>query len=402
MRCGYFDCFGGAAGDMILGALIDAGLPVEQLEEVAARLGLPGVAVQAHKVQRAGLAATQVRVASTADAQPHRHLPDILEIIRRAGLSPAVTERACRVFTRLGEAEAAAHGIPIEQVHFHEVGAVDALVDIVGASAGIEALGLERILCSAIPTGSGTVTCAHGVLPVPAPATADLLRGVPLAPCDVEGELTTPTGAALLTTCAAAFGPLPPMKIDSIGYGAGTREFRARPNVLRLFVGEALAPNAPADDSPEEWDSAVLLETQLDDVDGQTLAHACQRLLEAGALDAFMTPILMKKGRPGQLLTAVCRPEDVATLEAIVFSETTTLGIRRQTCLRHKLSRVHETVNTRFGPIQIKLGRRGEAVLRAWPEYADCAAAARDRGVTLRQVQDAALQAWMERDRPDG
>lgn len=402
MRCGYFDCFGGAAGDMILGALVDAGLPVERLQAIVKQLDLPGVTLQVERVQRAGLAAAHVLIEMSAASQPHRHLPDITNIIRRADLPETVADRACQVFGRLAEAEAAAHGISVDKVHFHEVGAVDAIVDIVGACAGVEALGLERILCSPIPTGCGTVKCAHGVLPVPAPATANLLRGVTLAACDVEGELTTPTGAALLTTLAHTYGPLPPMRIESIGYGAGTREFRARPNVLRLLVGEITESDTLPTDDPETWDSAAVLETQLDDVDGQVVAHACERVLEAGALDAYLTPIWMKKGRPGQLLTVLCRPEDVARLEAMLFSETTTLGIRRQTCLRHKLSRSHETVETRFGPVRIKLGRRGDEILRAWPEYADCDAAARTHGVSLRQVQDAAQQAWMERNRHDG
>ena len=395
MRYGYFDCFSGAAGDMILGALVGAGVPLDALREALGRLKLPGVQLTAEAVQRGGFAATQVRVEVGRAAQTrHRHLPEILDIIAKAGLPPRATEQAGRVFTRLAEAEARVHGIDAEHVHFHEVGAADAIADIVGACVGVEVLGLERITCSPIPTGSGTVKCEHGVLPVPAPATAELLRGVPLAECDVTGELTTPTGAAILTTLAESYGPLPPLRITAIGCGAGTRENRAQPNVLRLFVGEADAAQIQLTEL--EHDRVVGLETQVDDVSGQVLAHACERLLEVGALDAYLVPIIMKKGRPGQLVSVLCRPEDLATVEAVLFRETGTLGVRRQEWLRDKLARGHATVTTAFGPIRVKLGLGGHEVLRAWPEYEDCAATARARGVALRDVQDAALQAWMQ------
>jgi hypothetical protein len=391
MRCGYFDCFSGAAGDMILAALLHAGLSLDALREIVARLRLPGVELHAQRVSRGGLAATHVSVQVGDEAcRHHRHLPDIEQIIAQAGFSPAVTARALRVFTRLAEAEATVHGIPVEQVHFHEVGAADAIVDIVGACAGIEALGLAQIICSPIATGSGTVQCAHGVLPVPAPATAELLRGVPLAACDEPAELTTPTGAAILTTLADSFGPLPTMRIASIGYGAGTRQNCSRPNVLRLLIGELTPPN------PHEEDRVTVLETQMDDAPGQTLAFAAQRLLQAGALDVYLVPIVMKKGRPGQLVTVLCRPEDVAALEDVLFAETTTLGVRQYECLRHKLAREHDSVTTRFGVIRVKVGRRAGQVCQVRPEYEDCASAACESGVPLRAVQEAALQAWAE------
>lgn len=391
MRCGYFDCFSGAAGDMILAAMIHAGLPADTLHDVVARLRLPEVAVQVGAVRRGGLAATHVKVVvGPAAQQQHRHLPDILTLIDAARLSPDVAQRASRVFTRLAEAEAAVHGVAVEKIHFHEVGAADAIVDIVGACAGVEALGLESITCSPLPTGSGTVQCEHGTLPVPAPATAELLRGVPLAACDEPGELTTPTAAALLTTLAASFGPMPPMQITSIGYGAGTRENRSRPNVLRLLIGNQ------ASTSGDQEDRVVVLETQVDDTTGQTVAFAIARLLEAGALDAFALPIVMKKGRPGQLLTALCPREAVPALVAILFRETTTFGIRQSECLRHKLAREQVAVQTRFGPIRVKVGRRGGQVVQAAPEFDDCAAAARENRVPLRTVQDAALRVWTE------
>ena len=374
---------------MILGALVDAGCPLKALTDVVAQLDLPGVRLSAEKVTRHGLAATQVVVSVASETPPkHRHLPEILSIIDAARLEPPVAERAATIFRRLAEAEAAAHGTAIEEIHFHEVGAADAIVDIVCACVGVGRLGLQRITCSPIPTGSGTVTGAHGVLPVPAPATVNLLRDVPLAACDEPGELTTPTGAAILTTLADAYGPLPPMRISSVGCGAGTREGHGRANLLRLIVGEA---------EPEvagERDLVCVLEAQCDDATGQALAYACQRLLEAGALDTFIVPIIMKKGRPGQLLTVLCQCEDVAALETIVFRETTTLGIRRHEARRSKLTREHVAVQTRFGTIPVKVGRRGDETIRAWPEYEDCAEIARQAGVPLRQVQQEALRVW--------
>lgn len=389
MRCGYFDCFGGVAGDMVLAALVDAGLPVDVLRDLVVRLKLPEVTVAAERVRRGALAATLVTVhIGPAARRGHRHLPDILGIIAGAGLSPPAADRAGRTFRRLAEAEAAVHGIPVEKVHFHEVGAADAIVDIVGACVGLETLGIDRLLCSPLPVGSGTVRCEHGVLPVPAPATLELLRGVPLADCDAAGEMTTPTGAALMTTLAAEVGPLPAMRVDAIGYGAGTRDTPERPNVLRLIVG-TLAAAGQAD-----TDSVVVLEANLDDATGQTVAYAVARLLEAGALDAYSVPITMKKGRPGLLLTVLARPADAADLEAILFAETTTLGVRRYVCQRHCLAREHVTVTTAFGPIRVKIGRQRGRVVRAWPEYDDCAAAARAAGQSLWAVQEAALAEW--------
>lgn len=392
MRCGYFDCFGGVAGDMVLGALIDAGLSLDVLRDVIARLRLPDVALDVARVRRGALAATQVSVqVGPAARRGHRHLPDILDLIAAAELPAAAADRAARVFRRLAEAEARVHGIPVEKVHFHEVGAADAIVDIVGACVGLETLGLERIVCSPLPPGSGSVCCEHGVLPVPAPATLELLRGVPLATCDATGEMTTPTGAALMTTLAAEFGPLPPLRVDAVGYGAGTRDTPERPNVLRLLVGE------PAADEHAEADSVVVLEANMDDATGQAVAHAVGRLLEAGALDAYSVPITMKKGRPGLLVTVLARPGDVPALEALLFAETTTLGIRRHLCQRHCLAREHVTVTTPFGPVRVKVGRYAGQVARAWPEYEDCAAAARAAGQSLRAVQEAALAEWTRR-----
>ncbi|HKQ47635.1 MAG TPA: nickel pincer cofactor biosynthesis protein LarC [Phycisphaerae bacterium] len=386
MRIGYFDCFSGAAGDMILAALVSAGLDEAALRAELAGLNLAGYELEIAAVKKQGFAATHVRVRLT-DQPGHRHLHHITKIIDDSALLGAIKDRAKRVFTRLAEAEAKVHGTSIEKVHFHEVGAVDAIVDVVGAAIGVERLGLTRIICSPIPTGSGVVQCEHGTMPIPAPATAELLRGVPLAACDEPGELITPTGAAILTTLADSYGPLPAMRIAQIGYGAGTRDGKTRPNILRLLVGES-------EGSSDECDEVVLLETNLDDATGEQIAHAFEVLFAAGALDVFTIPIFMKKGRPGVLLSVLAPLERAPACEEALFLHTTTFGIRRQTCSRTKLARQVETVTTRFGPIRVKIGRRGGRILIVAPEYEDCAAAARSHHAALREVMFEAETAW--------
>lgn len=389
MKIAYFDCFSGAAGDMILAALLDVGCPLEPLQQVVRALNLSGVALTAEKVKRGGIAATYVRVAVGPEAEKkHRHLHHITAIIDAAHLPISVAENAKRIFQRLAAAEAQVHATTIEKVHFHEVGAADAIVDIVCACAALHELGIEAVHCSAIPTGHGTVRCEHGIMPVPAPATANLLAGVPLAACDEPGELTTPTGAAILTTLSRSFGPPPEMTIRAAGYGAGTREGQTRPNVLRVLLAES--GGAAAD----EREIVVVLEAQVDDAPGQVVAYAVERALAEGALDAYIVPIIMKKGRPGQLVTVLCRPGDAEKLEDVLFRETTTFGVRRAMLARRKLAREHVAVETPFGPIRVKVGRSGGAVVQAWPEYEDCAAAALRAGVALRDVQQAALAAY--------
>ena len=389
MRVGYFDCFSGASGDMILGALLSAGLAEERLRAELGKLSIEGYELGIRQIQKQGFAATKFDVTLT-DKPGHRHLRHILEVIDGSTLSDSVKQRAGRIFTRLGEAEAKVHGIPIEKVHFHEVGAVDAIVDVVGAAIGLEQLGLDRVFCSPIPVGSGTVKCEHGVLPVPAPATAELLAGVPLAQCDEVGELLTPTGAAILTTIAEGFGPIPAMRVERCGFGAGSRDGQRRPNVLRLFVGQAAGTG-------DLCDEVVVLETNLDDATGEQIGHAFSALLAAGALDVFTTPIMMKKNRPGVLLSVLVAPENQEACEEILFAETTTLGVRRHICARRKLSRDTATVETRFGPIRMKLGRREDSVVVASPEYEDCAKAARKHGASLREVMDEAEYIWRGR-----
>ena len=371
---------------MILGAIVDAGLSADALREELGKLNLDGYTLDIQKIKKQGFAATKVNVSLTSKPG-HRHLKHIVEILDRSSLEESVRSQAKAVFTRLAEVEAAAHNSTIEKVHFHEVGAVDAIVDVVGAVAGLRRLGVERVECSAVPTGSGTVTCDHGVMPVPAPATAALLRGVPIAPTDEVGELTTPTGAAILTTLAQRFGSLPAMTISHIGYGAGNREGVTRPNLLRVMIGALGGTDTQADE-------VTVLEANLDDVTGEAVGYVVERLMATGALDVSTTPITMKKGRPGVRLTVLARPGDADSLERIVFAETTTFGVRRYSCVRHTLERASEAVETRYGSIRVKVGRRGGQVVIASPEYDDCATAAAKHGAALRDVMEEARWAW--------
>lgn len=398
MKIGYFDCGSGAAGDMILGAMISAGLSPDELRAALGGLRLDGWTLEARPVVKQDFAAVRVEVYA-ADTHTHRHLHHITRLIEAADLPPAIRERAIRIFTRLAEAEAQVHGTSIEKVHFHEVGAIDAIIDIVGASIGVERLGLERIICSPIAVGGGTVRCAHGVMPVPTPATAELLQGVPLvgspqsnAAEEPPGELTTPTGAAILTTLATGYGTMPPMTVASVGCGAGGRETPGLPNILRLFVGGETNSHAAAADADQQ-DEIVVLEANLDDATGEEVGHAFKALFAAGAVDVFTTPITMKKNRPGVLLTVATPPERVAECEETIFAETTTFGIRRHRCARRKLARSLETVSTRFGDIRVKVGRGARAEIGS-PEYEDCAAAAARHGVPLRDVMFEARRAW--------
>jgi uncharacterized protein (TIGR00299 family) protein len=391
MRVLYLDCFSGAAGDMLLAALIDAGAPEGALHELVGSLKIPDVTITVESVVRRGIAAKQVKVGWDDEApQPHRHLHHVIEIIETTPLPSRVAERAVQIFERLAQAEATVHNSTIEKVHFHEVGAIDAIVDIVGTCLLIELLNVQRIISSPLPPGSGTVTCEHGVMPVPAPATAQLLRGVPLVECPEPGELVTPTGAAIVTTLVNAWGALPTMRLEQVGVGAGTRLGETRPNIIRAMVGEL------SDVPDTEQDSVMLLEAQIDDAPGQLIGYAIDQLLAAGALDAYVTPITMKKSRPGYLLTVLCRPADVVAVEAVVFAETTTFGVRRDLWQRSTLTREQHTVSTPYGDLRIKLGRKRGQITNAWPEYDDCVAAATGHSVALRVVQEAALNAWRE------
>lgn len=391
MRIAYFDCFSGASGDMILGSLLDAGLDLETLRRAIGTLEVGGFSVDAQKLRKQGFAATQfdVRIDESSH-KPHRHLKHIREIIDRSPLPESVQRRATSIFSRLAEAEAEAHGTTIEKVHFHEVGAIDSIVDIVGACLALDHMGIEAVFCSPIPTGSGTVQCEHGTMPVPAPATARLLKGVPLAACEEMCELTTPTGAAILTTVAQSFGPVPGMVIERIGVGAGRREGKTRPNILRVLIGECLDAGMTA----EEADEVLVLEANLDDSTGEVVGHVYDLLFAAGAMDVYSTPIYMKKNRPATLLTVLAPPGLRETMERIIFAETTTFGIRSHVASRHKLARSFETVETGHGPVRIKVGRRQGRVITASPEFEDCREAAQRSSLPLREVMDQAMRVW--------
>jgi len=384
----YFDCFSGAGGDMIVGSLIDAGADASKLMVALKGLDVVGYTLAIEKTKKQGFAATRFDVRlDSAEKQPHRHLKHVVAIIEAARLDEGVKRKAIRVFERLANAEAAVHGTTIEKVHFHEVGAVDAIIDVVGAVVALDLLGVEEIACSPIPVGSGTVRCSHGIMPVPAPATAELLKGVPIAATDEAGELTTPTAAAVLTTLAGRFGAVPEMKLKQVGYGAGTRDGTTRPNVLRVLIG------SPVSTLDADTDEVTVLETNLDDASPQVVAHCMDRLLAAGALDVYSVPIQMKKTRSGILLAVICETPRAAELERLIFAETPTFGVRRHTVRRTKLRRRHETVSTPFGSIRMKIGE-SDGQLTATPEYEDCRMAAEGHQVALRTVLDAARKAW--------
>jgi len=381
MKIAYFDCYSGISGDMVLGALVDAGCDLGMIEAELRRLPLSGWNISAQKVNRLGLAATHVLV-KYAENHHHRSLTTIVELIQRAKLSPRVSERATQIFRRLGEAEARVHNVAIDKVHFHEVGAVDAIIDIVGAAVGFELLGIEQFFGSSLNVGAGRVSTQHGMLPVPAPATADLLRGAPSYSTGIPRELVTPTGAAIITTMAATFGPQPRMTTQSIGYGAGTADLSEQANVLRLLVGEGVSREAA--DAP--GDTIAVLEANLDDMSPQIYGYFAQCAFEAGALDVFSTAVLMKKNRPGQLITVLCIPGLAEEMIALLFRETTTLGVRRSNVQGIALHREIIDVETSFGTVRMKVGRLDGRVLNAAPEYEDCRAIAASRGVPLKEV----------------
>jgi uncharacterized protein (TIGR00299 family) protein len=366
---------------MVLGALIDAGVDADAIRAGLDSLGLP-IKLTTERVVRAGITATYARVEAPEEEHAHRHLPQIEAILARGALTERQRDLALRIFRRLGEAEAKVHGIPVEKVHFHEVGALDSIADIAGAAIGLDLLGVERLTSRSVPPGSGMVKCAHGMMPVPAPATALLLQGVPLAPTTIKTELTTPTGAAILTTVVTEWTEAPAITIERIGHGAGTKDFATQPNVLRLWVGTAAETAGP---NSEEIDRVWVVETNLDDVPAEVIGYTFERLFEAGALDVWSTPIQMKKNRPGVLLSVICSQESLPRVEDTLFRETGTFGVRRVPMTRQKLRREACTIETPWGPVRGKRGwRDGLSVVT--PEYEDCARIARDQGVPLREV----------------
>ncbi|MBI4476673.1 MAG: nickel pincer cofactor biosynthesis protein LarC [Acidobacteria bacterium] len=386
----YFDCFSGAAGDMVLGALIDAGLPLDELKRALGSLAVDQLEITAERVLRGGLSATKFRVVDHHDpaGHPHRHLSGILKLIDRSDLSPAAKARAGVLFRRLAEVEAAIHQMPIERVHLHEVGALDSIVDIVGAVHGLEWFGADRILASPLNVGGGTVKTAHGVLPVPAPATLRLLEGVPIYSTGVNEELVTPTGALLLAEYVETFGQLPPMLTRAVGYGAGDRDLTDRPNVLRVVVGEEADTTATQ--------RAVVIEFELDDMNPQLFGPLMDQLYEAGALEVFYAPVQMKKNRPGILVTVIAAPAARERLHGVIFRETTTIGVRFHEMERECLERECVPVQTPYGEVRFKLARRGGAIVNASPEFDDCARIAKEKGVSLKDVQASAMKAYLD------
>jgi uncharacterized protein (TIGR00299 family) protein len=384
MNIAYLDCASGISGDMMLGTLVDVGVPLEQLNEAIRSLGLPGCRLVAEEVRKKGFRATQVRVEYEQE-HAHRHLHHILTMIDGSRLSPRQQELAGRIFRRLAEAEARVHGTTIEKVHFHEVGAADSIADIVGTAVGWDLLGIERLVASAVPVGGGKIRIAHGEVSVPAPATAELLRGVPVASSAVEKELTTPTGAAIVTTLAQRFGALPAMRLERIGCGAGQRDLEEQPNLLRLMVGQS--------DEAAEVEQIWVAETNLDDTSGELIGYCTARLWEAGVLDVYTTPIQMKKNRPAVIVSVLCREEQLAQVSAILFAETTTLGVRQWPVRRQVLRRQAHTVRTSWGPVEGKVAwLDGQA--RFAPEYEACRGVAEQQKVPLWAVYEAAQQAF--------
>jgi uncharacterized protein (TIGR00299 family) protein len=441
MKIAYFDCIAGASGDMILGALVDAGLPLETLRERLEALHLADFELRARRVAKNAFAATKIDVI-VADDVPERHLADIEAIVMDSDLVPEIKERAVAIFRRMGEAEANIHGTTMEHVHLHELGGVDTIVDVVGALVGLDALGVEQVVASPVPLGRGFIQGAHGQIPLPAPATVALLKGAPVVGSPLEMETVTPTGAALLTSLASSFGPIPSMTLEALGYGAGSRDLPI-PNVIRLLIGEAAAqkpqaphhhhphphqhthnhehphdhehsqdhvhdhphehshsPNLPITNhqspitSPSCLDTSTLsvLETNIDDLNPEIYEYVMGKLFEAGALDVYLAPIQMKKNRPATLLRVLCHPDDVQTMTAILFVETSTLGVREQSVARHALPRVIEHVDTPYGPVHVKVAELPDGTTKRAPEYEDCRCLAEEHGVPLREVYRAASE----------
>lgn len=384
MPIAFFDCFSGISGDMILGALIDAGLNPQILEDRLKALSLDGYDLTVEKTVKQGISGTKVWVNLTATDFPHRHLADIYHILEHSALPDKIIKTAKKIFTNLAKAEAKVHHLPPHKVHFHEVGAVDALVDIVGSLIGLEELGLEEIYCSPLHVGSGFVECQHGLLPVPAPATLELLEGVPVYSKDVRHELVTPTGAAIITTIAKDFSTLPEMVIAKTGYGAGTKDLEI-PNFLRLIIGEKKGYMQDV-----HHQTVTMLETNIDDMNPQFYDHLFYKLFLEGALDVYLSSVLMKKNRPGSILHVITSKEKEEKIIQTIFRETTTLGVRSYEIEQISLAYEHIPVQTKYGSIKVRLGKKGEEILSITPDYEDCRLAANKYHVPLKNVYDLA------------
>ena len=434
MRIAYLECFSGISGDMFLGALVDAGVPLELLTNTVAALGVDA-RLEVSRIQRSGISAIKLDVIAAGEKElpreefwgkqshqaghshqhehshadheehdhPHEHehshhhehrgLKEIRGIIGRAGISETAKQKAIRIFEVLGTAEAKVHNTGIENIHFHEVGAVDAIVDITCAAVGAEALGVDTIVCSPLNVGGGTVKCAHGTFPIPAPATLEILRNAPVYSGEIQKELVTPTGAAIVSVLASRFSNFPRMKPEKVGYGAGSRDLKDFPNVVRITIGETLEEHSTL--VPEE--AITILEANVDDMTPQLFGYVMERALQAGALDVFATSVQMKKNRPGILLTVLCRPEEAERLKQLIFAETTTLGVRMREEKRATLSRRHVSVNTKWGEIRMKVANLNGSISNYSPEYEDCRRIAEQRRVPLKSVMQEAIKVYLER-----
>jgi uncharacterized protein (TIGR00299 family) protein len=402
-RVMYFDCFSGAAGDMVLGALLDAGLPLDALQQALGSLGA-GHEIKVTRVLRAGVSATHVEVLGDdhgpahghahdhSHAHVHRSLHDISHLIGHSSLSATAKARARAMFLRLAEAEAEIHQMPVDKIHLHEVGAIDSIIDIAGAAFALEWFGIDDIVASPLNVGGGSVEIAHGTFPVPAPATLALLKGVPVYSGPIQKELVTPTGALVMSTYAKSFGPMPPMAVERIGYGAGTRDFEKVPNVLRVVIGER-TDQAHAGAAAG---SVMTIACELDDMSPQLFGPVSDALFAAGALDVFLTPVFMKKGRPGTLLTVLTAPALREAICALLFKETTTLGVRIQHVEREVLDRTSVDVTIPGGTVRIKVARRRGEVVNAAPEFDDCVRVAQATGRPIKDVQADAIRAWTD------
>jgi uncharacterized protein (TIGR00299 family) protein len=387
MKIAYFDCFAGASGDMIVAAMLDAGLDAEFLKAQLATLGVENLDIKVTETERCGLSAISFEPIAPKQHHP-RNLEQITTIISQSKISEQAKKTAITIFERLAQAEATVHGKDANDIHFHEVGALDSIVDVVSASVGVEALGVEKVYCSALSVGGGTVKCAHSLMPVPAPATAELLKGIAIAGGPGHAELLTPTGAAILTTIADQFCPLPSMKIEVVGYGAGSMQFEDFPNVFRLILGQALVGDSA------NADTICLLGTNVDDVSGELLGFVTEKLFKEGALDVFTTPICMKQNRPAVQISVICKTEDAPRLEQVLFEQGLTFGIRKQILQRSKLARDFVAVQTEFGEIRIKTGSLNGRILNAKPEFSDCVSCAKKHNVPVKAVLEAAIAAY--------
>jgi uncharacterized protein (TIGR00299 family) protein len=387
MRVAYLDCAAGISGDMLLGALIDAGWPEHRLRELIAKLKIGEVQLKADRVSKRGIAATQVSILSSPH-QPHRGLHDLATIVLQADLPSSIQQRAVAALQLLAEAESQVHGIPVERIHFHEVGAVDTIVDIVGALVGFSELQIDEVHSSALPWSRGTVKTEHGILPVPPPAVALLLRDVPVVGVDIEGETVTPTGATLARTITKQFGTMPAIKIERVGYGAGQRDWPDRPNVLRLTIGES------GGSAGLHVDQLSVLSCNIDDMNPQWYEPLMKLLSDAKALDVWLTPVLMKKNRPGTEIEVLCRPNDADALRSLLLRHTSTLGVREASVARYSLPREIRTVQTEYGPVRVKVATLPDGSQKASPEHDDCAARAEENHITVREVWQAAINSF--------